>query len=139
MTSSSRDPARASLRADSNNNDDGVDPRLVLRRSKHPQRKPNHHSQQYGKGAGRAVEQALFSLSDDPAIQSLMVISAELTGAVLTVTLQASSVMTWPDLVALEAGVQALAPSLRAVLAAEFQRKRTPHVRLRLIPAVAAG
>ncbi len=110
----------------------------MARSSKHPHRKPNHHSQQYGKAAGRAVEQALFGLSDDPVVQSLMVIDAELSGAVLTVSLQAPS-MTWPELVALEAGVQALAPSLRAMLAAEFQRKRTPHVRLRLIPATSAG
>ncbi len=138
MNSSSRDPARASLRAGFDYSDDGVDPRLVLRRSKHPHRKPNHHSQQYGKAAGRAVEQALFSLSDDPAVQSLMVIDAELKGAVLTVSLQAPP-LALPELAALEAGVQTLAPALRAMLAAEFQRKRTPHVRLRLIPATTAG
>lgn len=137
MKSSSRDPARASLRADFSS-DDGIDPRIVARRSKQPHRKPNHHSQQYGKAAGRVVEQVLFSLSDDPAIQSLAVVDAELRGAVLTVSLQGPA-MTWSELAVLEAGVQTLAPALRTLLAAEFQRKRTPHVRLRLLPAVSAG
>ena len=84
------------------------------------------------------MEQALFSLSDHPAVQSLAVIEAELRGAVLTVSLQAPP-LAWSELAALEARVQAQAPSLRALLAAEFQRKRTPHVRLRLIPATSAG
>ncbi len=82
------------------------------------------------------MESALFGLSDDPAIQSLTVIDAKLEGAVLTVNLLAPP-LTWPELAALEASVQMLAPSLRAALAAELQRKRTPHVRLRLVPALA--
>lgn len=135
MNASSRDPARAFPRADLDN-DDGVDPRLVARHRQHRKRRPNHHAQQYGKAAGRAVELALFSLTDEPAIQSLAVIDATLEGAVLTVSLQGPP-LTWPELTALEARVQALAPSLRAAVAAEFQRKRTPHVRLRLVPATA--
>lgn len=136
MNSSPRDPARASLRADSDSLD-GIDPRLLARRSSHKSQKPNHHSEQYGKAASRVVDSALFSLSDDPEIQSLEVIGSVLEGAVLTVWLQAPP-LSWQQLTDLEARAQALTPALRSVLAGEFHRKRTPHVRLRLVPATNA-
>jgi hypothetical protein len=97
-------------------------------------RKTNHHSEQYGKAAGRAVEAALGMLVDDEALSGLHVQEARLEGAVLEVLLEAPP-MSWDALVALEQHVQSYAPWLRAALAADMQRKRTPHLRLRVVPA----
>jgi hypothetical protein len=101
--------------------------REKLQRNRH---KPNYHDHQFVKAARQAIEHWL-SWSD----WDLVVISAQLRpgGTVLEVLLSQEG-LTVERLQAIEARKPELEMPLRHAIASELNRKRTPHVRIRLVP-----
>jgi hypothetical protein len=117
--------------------DDGVPPHILQKQHRTGGRgsKPDFAALRFTKAAVRAVEAALAAYASDADLGSLSVAGALLHpgGAVLEVTLLAPE-HRHDDIPALEERLHALSGHFRAQIAAEVNRRRTPHLRLRAIP-----
>ena len=117
--------------------DDGLSPVELqrLRRSERTREKPNHRALQYAKAAARALDLALAAECCTEPLDCLSLHHVEQGsgGAVLNVTLLAEGRCD-AELAELEPLVQAMAGRLRAAVASAINRRRTPSLRLHLLP-----
>jgi hypothetical protein len=114
--------------------DDGLSSiEYAKKHRKLPSSPPRHRQQSYLKAASRALDEALLSLALHPDLSRLQLHELQLNGAVLEAVLWAPE-HSAADVPALEAELQLHAGYLRSVLAETVRRKRTPHLRLRVIP-----
>jgi hypothetical protein len=95
----------------------------------------NIASARYVKAAVRAVESALAGFAEHPQLGSLSVTDAQLHpgGAVLEIALYAPE-HRYEDIEPLEHLLASFSGHFRDHIAAEVNRRRTPHLRLRVIP-----
>jgi ribosome-binding factor A len=117
--------------------DDGLTPDELKRqrRAERNQNKPNHRQQQYAKAAGRTIDVALATECAHPPLDCLTLhqVAMDPGGSILHVTLLAQS-CTQAETDALNPIAQPMIGRLRSILAASIRRRRTPHVRLHLLP-----
>jgi len=120
--------------------DDGLSPLELakLQRQQHRQRdahRGQHRSLQYTKAARQVLEMALAELCVAAPLDTLFLHDVEEapSSAMLHVTLIATD-STDAQLAVIQPHLKALTTQLRAILAQSVRRRRTPHLRLHLIP-----
>ena len=109
-----------------------------LQRQQHRQRdahRGQHRSLQYTKAARQVLEMALAELCVAAPLDTLFLHDVEESpsSAMLHVTLIATD-STDAQLAVIQPHLKALTTQLRAILAQSVRRRRTPHLRLHLIP-----
>ena len=116
--------------------EDGLPPHLVKRKMQLQERSPNQaRAHQYCKAVHRALDAGLASVCGDERLKDLSVQSVEPLpfGSKLLVVIAVPSTYA-TTMKTLEQLLQNASGLLRSVVAAEIQRKRTPHLTFRVVP-----
>jgi hypothetical protein len=118
--------------------DDGIPPHILKKRQNREVSASTRvppRSLPYLKAVRQCLDAAFGSVCADPLLTDLTVRSLEPLGkgAKLLVVVEAPSAES-PHLRIIEASLQRAAGLLRSVVAGEVRRKRTPHLRFRVIP-----
>ena len=117
--------------------DDGISPfeMAKLKRKQMSGRNLNHRDLQYAKVAQQTLDLVMSAACSRPPLDHLSLLGTELAsgGAVLNVTLLAGD-RTERELDNIRPYVSALETQFRAALAGAIRRRRTPVVRVHLLP-----
>lgn len=123
---------------------DGIPPHLLKKQEFRDERNSGgrHHAvqarqRQYCKAAQRSIEAALSSVCGDERLKDLQIESVQPAsrGSNLLVVVTAPDNTTPAGMLTLEQTLQNAAGLLRSVVATEIQRKRTPRLTFRVVPA----
>lgn len=116
---------------------DGVPPHLLRqqeRKENHArQQRPDRHQQQYCGEARRCLDAALQDCASLPEGLCVLAVEPLSGGSLLVVAGKPGLVLE--EISGIESRLQRCAGRLRAALAGETRRRRTPHLRFRVVPA----
>lgn len=116
---------------------DGVPPHILRRQEQKEdstrQLRPDRHQQQYCGEAGRCLDAALHECGTLAEGLGVLAVEPLSGGSLLVVVGKPGLVLA--EISGIESRLQQCSGRLRAALAGETRRRRTPHLRFRVVPA----